>query len=190
MNPYLAMIIIFGGNFAINGWALCDGQLLSISQNTALFSLLGTTFGGNGTSNFQLPDLQGRVPVGMGNGAGLSPYYLGQRAGAETVTLTVNQIPAHTHSVAISVTISASNAAATANVPLVGTSTLAVPVDPYSGDAINLYNGGAPNVALNTLAQAVGNTGSTGGSQPFSIIQPYLTVNYQIALVGIYPSRS
>jgi microcystin-dependent protein len=190
MNPYLAMIFMFGGNFTIFGFAQCVGQTLAISQNTALFSLLGTTFGGNGTTNFQLPDLRSRFPVGAGQGLGLSNYILGQAGGAEIMTLTANNLPAHSHTVAISVTVSASNTAATANVPTVGTSTLGVPVDPYSGDAINLFNGGAPNIALNTLAQANGTTGTAGSSQPFSIVPPYLALNFEIALQGIFPSRT
>src|SRR6476469_8745709 len=96
-EPFLGSIIIFGGNFAPKGWAMCNGQILAINQNTALFSLLGTTYGGNGTTTFALPDLRGRVPVGMGQGPGLSPMTEGQVGGTETVTLTVNQLPNHNH---------------------------------------------------------------------------------------------
>ena len=97
MDQYLATIMMFGGNFAINGWQLCYGQTLSISQYSALFAILGTTYGGNGTTTFQLPDLQGRVPVGMGNGIGLSPYVIGQKSGTENTSLTINNLPSHVH---------------------------------------------------------------------------------------------
>src|SRR5580704_15922794 len=100
-TPFLGMIITVGFNFAPRGWALCNGQLMPISQNTALFSLLGTTYGGNGTTTFALPNLQSRVPVHFGQGPGLSPYVIGQSGGAETVALTINQLPAHTHAIAL-----------------------------------------------------------------------------------------
>ena len=115
-EPFIGQIIMFGGNFAIRGYALCNGQLLSIAQNTALFSLLGTTFGGDGRTTFGLPDLRGRVPVHMGQGPGLTNYSLGQSAGAEQVTLTVNQIPAHTHTA----TANAVNGPGNSNVAAVG----------------------------------------------------------------------
>lgn len=190
MDLYLGMIFLFGGNFAINGFQLCAGQLLAISQYTALFSILGTTYGGNGTSTFALPDLRGRVPVGMGQGPGLSNYALGQVGGTETTSILYNNLPAHSHSVAISVTVSASNQPATVSIPAIGTSTIAAPGDPFSGDAINLFNGSAPNVALNTLATATGNTGTAGANVPISILQPYLVLNYQIAMTGIFPTRN
>jgi microcystin-dependent protein len=190
MDQYLATIMMFGGNFAINGWALCNGQTLAISQYAALFSILGTTYGGNGTTNFQLPDLQGRVPVGMGNGIGLSPYVLGQKAGTENTTLTINNLPSHLHSASLSVAINVSNAQATASVPVAGTATLSAANDPISTDAINLYSNGTPNVPLTGGGTATGNTGLAGGNIPFSTLQPYLCVNFQIALVGVFPSRN
>jgi microcystin-dependent protein len=187
-SPFLSMILLWGCNFAPNGWAFCQGQLLAISQNAALFSLLGTTFGGNGTTNFGLPDFRGRIPVGAGQGPGLSTYVLGQPGGAESVTLNVNQIPAHLHPVSLSLTISVSNAAGSNSTPAANNS-LAAMNDPDSGDAINGYGTGSPNTPINTGATASGNTGATGGSQPHTNIQPYLTVNYIIALAGIFPSR-
>ena len=192
MDPYLGMIFLFGGNFAINGFYLCQGQLLSISSNADLFAILGTTFGGNGTSTFALPDLQGRTAVGQGSGVGLSTYVIGQKGGTENASILLSNLPVHTHTVsALSVTIKASSAAATANTPVVGTSTIAAPYDPYSGDFVNGFNGSAPNIALNTLGTtASGTTGSTGSAVPLSILQPFLVLNYQIAYTGIFPSRN
>jgi len=170
-EPFLGMIIIVPYNFAPRGWAFCNGQILSIAQNTALFSLLGTTYGGNGQTTFALPDLRGRFPNSAGQGPGLSNYDLGQVSGTESVTLTINNMPGHTHTFAppavnddASSTIPVGNAPATASA-----------------------NTFAPNP---TAAMAGGNTGITGGSQPFSPMNPYLTLNYCIALEGIFPSRN
>jgi microcystin-dependent protein len=190
MDFYLGMIILFGGDFAINGWQLCQGQTLAIQQFTALFSILGTTYGGNGTTTFALPDLRGRVPIGQGTGPGLSTYVLGESGGTETISVLNSNLPSHSHAVAISVTVKASNQPATASIPAVGVSTIAAPGDPFSGDAINLFNGGAPTIALNTLATATGNTGVTGSNLPINVLQPYLVLNYQIAMVGVFPSRN
>lgn len=192
MDSYIATIMMFGGNFAIKGWQLCYGQLLPISSQTALFSIIGTYYGGNGTTNFALPDMQGRVPVGMGNGLGLSPYVLGQKGGGEQVSLTINNLPSHGHSIpALSVTLNVSNSQATAATAATGTNTISSPYDPSDGDSINLYSNGTPNVAVSAAATTVaGNTGLTGGSLPISIIQPYLAVNFQICLVGVFPSRN
>jgi microcystin-dependent protein len=162
---------MFAGNFAIAGWALCNGQLLPISQNTALFSILGTTYGGNGTSNFALPNLQGRVPIHMGTG--LSNYVLGQIAGVENVTLLYNNMPAHTHLVN-AVTSGGNQASPSGNYPAVES----------TGTSLN-YSNAAPNATLNAAA-----VGTAGGSVPFSVVQPYLTVNFIIALQGIFPSRN
>lgn len=191
-QPFLAMIMMFAGNFAVRGWQLCYGQTLSISQNTALFSIIGTTYGGNGTTTFQLPDLQGRVAIGQGNGIGLSPYIIGQKSGTENVTITQSNLPSHAHTVpALSVIINVSNSAGTANTAAAGTNTLSAPNDPLSGDTINVYSNAAPNVPVFTAANTVaGNTGLTGNTLPFPILQPYLVINYQIALVGIFPSRN
>jgi microcystin-dependent protein len=170
-EPYLGMIIIVPYNFAPRGWAFCAGQILAIAQNTALFSLLGTTFGGNGQTTFALPDLRGRYPIGAGQGPGLSNYALGQVDGTENVTLTVNNLAAHAHTFAAP----SANIAADASKP----------------------NGNIPANAVQYTAAANangvmggGNTGLTGGSTPVDILSPCLGLNYCIALEGIFPSRN
>ncbi|HWK05530.1 MAG TPA: tail fiber protein [Puia sp.] len=189
METFLATILLWPVNFAPVGWALCAGQLLAISQNSALFALLGTTYGGNGSSTFGLPDFRGRIPVGAGQGPGLATYLLGEMSGTENVTLLVNQMPAHLHPVALSVTVSASNAQATTSVPAASNS-LAAPYDALNFNPIAGYNTTAPNTPLNIGGGAVnGNTGLTGGSLPHSNLQPFTVVNYIIALTGIFPSR-
>lgn len=169
-TPLLGQIMIVPYNFAPQGWATCDGQVMSITQNTALFSLLGTTFGGDGRQTFALPDLRGRVPIGMGQGPGLSSYDLGQTGGQEIVTLTLAQIPSHTH------------------VPM-GSASVANTGAP-SGAAWGtpralLYSSVAPAVPMNGPA-----IGSTGGGQPHDNMKPYLVMTYVIATQGIYPSRN
>lgn len=167
MDPFIGQIMLVGFNFAPNGWALCNGQLLSIAQNTTLFSLLGTTYGGNGQTTFALPDLRGRVPVGAGQGPGLQNYELGEFSGQETVTLTTNQMPTHSHAVS-------------ANAARGGVFT---PVHNFLGSG-DLYNPATDGSTMNPgmIVQA-------GGSQPHENRQPFLGLNYIIALVGIYPSR-
>ena len=173
-DPYIGEISIFAGNFAPRGWAFCNGQLLPIAQNTALFSILGTTYGGNGTTTFALPDLRGRAPLSSGQGPGLSDYDLGQSGGTETVTLTTNEIPAHNHSVgAFNNKGDQSNPTNNVN---------AIVVDSSNGTA-NAYAASA-NATMNN-----GAVGSTGGSQPHNNMQPYLTLNFIIALQGVFPSR-
>lgn len=167
-SPYLGMIIMFGGNFAIRSWAFCNGQLLSIAQNTALFSLLGTTYGGNGQTTFGLPNLQGRVPMHWGSGAGLTPRVLGESAGVENVTLITNQIPAHNH------TLNAKDTAAGDTLPNNNV---------FSEGAT--YVAGPPNAVMNPAA-----IGLTGGNQPHTNVQPFQCVTFLIALQGIFPSRS
>jgi microcystin-dependent protein len=189
MTPFLSMLLLWPCNFAPMGWQLCAGQLLAISQNSALFSLIGTYYGGDGVTTFALPDFRGRVPVGAGQGPGRSPYVIGQTGGTETTTLTINQMPAHSHAVSLSITVSASNAQATTSVPAAGNS-LAAPYDILNANPIAGYNTSAPNTAINVGAGSVsGQTAATGGSQPFSILQPFLVVNYIIALQGVFPSR-
>ncbi|WP_295120048.1 phage tail protein [uncultured Chitinophaga sp.] len=190
MESYISTIMLWAATFAPRGWAYCQGQIISIAQNTALFALLGTTYGGNGQTTFALPDFRSRVPVGPGQGPGLSNYVLGQVGGTETVTLIGTQIPAHTHSVALTATISASNAAATTGVPAAGTNTLAAPIDPGTGNPLFAYNNAAPNVVLNTGTSNVsGESGIYGGGQPHSNMQPYLCMNFIICMEGIFPSR-
>jgi microcystin-dependent protein len=181
METFLAAILLWPVNFEPNGWLYCAGQLLNINQNAALFSLLGTTYGGNGTTNFALPDLRGRIPVGAGSGTGLTPYVLGQTGGAESVTLTANQLPSHAHTY----TVSASDQQAMVSVPT-ASSSLAAPYDTVNASGIAGYNSTAPNTALNIGATV---TGSIGGNLPTPLVQPYLGLNYIIALTGIFPSR-
>ena len=169
-EPFIGQIILVGFNFAPRGWALCNGQLLSIASNTALFSLLGTTFGGNGTTNFALPDLRGRVPIHFGMGPGLSNYTMGEAAGTESVTLISTQIPAHNHS-------------------LVASSATPTTADP-TGAQLPVGSSRVYATAAAGAAMAPGSIGLTGGSQPHPNMQPYLTMNYVIATEGIFPSRA
>ena len=188
---FMAAIIQFAGNFAPRSWAFCQGQTLSIAQNTALFSLLGTTYGGNGQTTFQLPDFRGRVPVGTGQGPGLSNVVLGELAGSPSTTLTTNNLPAHTHTFnGASSTFNASTAKATTQAPAAG-SFLAKSVDSANTVLPQIYSPTTPAspVALGGLNVA-GTIGITGGSQPFSIMPPYLGMNFIIAVQGIYPSRN
>ena len=169
-EPFIGEISMFAGNFAPRGWAFCDGQLLSISENTALFSLLGTTYGGDGRTTFALPDLRGRVSVHPGSGAGLSTYRLGQKGGVESATMTAENMPSHNH------TIAAYGKNPNTN-------------DPNGAVMANL--GPVPSIYSNKIGKVQMNpTGYSGGEKPFDIRQPFLGVNYIIALQGIYPSRS
>lgn len=190
MQAFLATILLWPCNFAPSGWQFCSGQLLAISQNAALFSLIGTYFGGNGTTNFQLPDFRGRVAVGAGQGNGLSPYVLGQVGGTENVTLNINEMPSHSHTISLSFTVSVSNAQATNTTPASGNSLAAI-YDVNNINPIAGYVASAPNTPINVGPSALtGNTGLTGGNQPHPNLQPYLSVNYIIALQGIFPSRN
>lgn len=175
-NPFVGEIRIVPFNFAPVGWAMCNGQLLAISQYTALFSLLGTYYGGNGTSNFALPNLQGRAPLDYGQGAGLSNYGIGQTGGETTVTLLASQIPAHTHGVV------GNTGNGDANTPASN-----VWARPHLGKTpINLYSDTlGSGLNMNALALA-----PTGGSQPHNNLPPYLTLNFIISLQGIFPARS
>lgn len=192
MTPFLTTILIWPPNFAPQGWALCTGQLLPISQYSAVFSLIGTYYGGDGISNFALPNLQGRVPVGVGQGAGLSPYVIGQVGGTENVTLTTNNLASHTHSATpagLSATVPAVTTGGTTNQASPSVA-LAAPVD-AARNPINIYGSGTPtqSLASGTVTGSI-TVGPTGGNQPHANIQPYLALNYIIALQGVYPSRS
>lgn len=173
-EPFLGEIKMFGGNFAPRGYALCDGQLLPINQNTALFSLLGTIYGGDGRTSFALPDLRGRVPVHEGTGPGLSPVQLGSRGGSETTTLNISNLPPHDHTA----TLHGEKVAPTDPNPsgrmLAGGSIYASP-DPKEDK---------------TMASGSVKVQSTGGGQSFNNRPPYLGMNYIIALQGLYPSRN
>jgi microcystin-dependent protein len=192
-NVFMAAIIQFAGNFAPRSWAFCQGQTLSIAQNTALFSLLGTTYGGNGQTTFQLPDFRGRVPVGTGQGPGLSNVVLGEIAGEPSHTLTINEMPQHNHSFNGSTsTLNFSSAAATSQSAAAGSFLARKNVDLSavgSQPAIYAPAGSAVGNALGGLNVA-GTIGGTGGSQPHNNMQPYLGMNFIIAIQGIYPSRN
>jgi len=169
-DPFVAEIRVFPFNFAPKGWAWCDGQLLPLSQNTALFSLLGTTYGGNGKSNFALPDLQGSVPFHPGQGPGLGLYDLGQIGGSETVTLLESEIPSHIH-----VVQAAGGDEAETNVPTDNSLTRA---------KLNIYS---TNTTLKPMASQI--LSPTGGNQPHNNMMPYLTFYFCIALQGVFPPR-
>lgn len=169
MEGYIAQIMFMALNFTPRNWAACDGRIVSIATNTALFALLGTTYGGNGVSTFALPDLRGRVPVGQGIGPGLSPYTLGQTGGAETVTLTLGQMPAHTHALNAST----------------GTPVTADPTNAtLPTGSSRIYANAPASVAMGI------SIGATGGNQPHENMQPYLVLNPVICMFGIFPSRS
>ncbi|OUS14666.1 phage tail protein [Nonlabens dokdonensis] len=188
MDPFLGEITTFAGNFAPRGWAFCHGQLLAISQNTALFSILGTTYGGDGRTTFALPDLRGRAAVSQGNGPGLSNYSLGQRGGVENVTLNQTQIPSHTHTA--SGTVRASSGTGTSNDPAgANFASASTPLNPTTTVDTQVYTSGANDgtMAANNVDVTVGNSGS---SQSHTNMQPYLAINYIIALQGVFPSRN
>jgi microcystin-dependent protein len=180
-EPFIGEIRMFGGNFAPRGWAFCNGQLLSIAQNTALFSLLGTTYGGNGQTTFGLPNLQGRFPMHWGNGAGLTPRQIGEISGTESETLNLSQIPAHAH--AASGTPRAVAAKGNSNM---------AQGNVWSKDAgvqSATYSSGAPDTNMRADAVLVA-VQPAGGSQPHNNVPPFQCVSFIIALEGIFPSRS
>ena len=174
MDPFVAEIRIFPFNFAPKGWAFCDGQILPLSQNTALFSLLGTTYGGDGKSNFALPNMQGNAPMHPGQGPGLSLHDLGETGGSETVTLLESEIPVHSHTM----------------VAFAGAGNRLVP----GGNSIARANGSTPYLTNAPQPPTVNMADSAvtpaGGDQPHNNMQPYLTLNFCIALQGVYPPRT
>ena len=175
-NPFLGQICMFGGNFAPRSWALCDGQLLAISQNNALFALLGTIYGGDGRTTFGLPDLRGRLPRHQGTGPGLTPSQIGKKDGTETAGIVEAQMPSHTHQ-------------------LEGTTEQADPEAPGGGGdptgkvladaSITIYSAQAPDLNFDATAVA-----DTGGGQDHSNLMPFLCLNFIIALQGVFPSRN
>ena len=169
-DPFVAEVRMFAFNFAPTGWAMCNGQLLPIAQNTALFSLLGTTYGGDGKSTFALPDMQGNAAIHPGQGPGLSLYDLGQMGGEETVTLLESEIPSHTHQ-------------AQAHF---GAGTVTTP-----GPSVGIGSSGAAQIYTSTTADPAPSymLGVTGGSLPHNNMQPYLTLNFCIAMQGVFPPR-
>jgi microcystin-dependent protein len=174
-NPFLAEIRIFAGNFAPQGWALCQGQLIAISQNTALFSLIGTFYGGNGTSNFALPNLQGSAPLHQGQGPGLSPRSIGEVGGETAVTLLATEMASHNHAVTAQA----------------GSGTQATPAGGFFAEArsgralLKPYSTDAANTAMAATA-----IGSVGGNQPHNNLQPYQVLTFIIALQGVFPARN
>ena len=173
MEFYIGQIIMFGGNFAIRSFAFAQGQLLPISQNTALFSLYGTIYGGDGRTTFALPDLQGRSPIGHGNGPGLSSFKVGQRGGRETANLTAANLPAHSH--ALGVGASGRGSGATSD-----------PTNAMPAPLSNNTTGWSSQSSGAFTAQST----QTGQSQAFDIRTPYLAITYQVAIQGIFPSRN
>ncbi len=175
-EPFLGEIQIYSFNFPPKGWSICNGQLFSIQQNAALFALLGTTYGGDGITNFALPNLQGQAAISSGQGPGLSNYNLGQVGGEATHTLSISELPVHSHSLGVS------TSAADQATP-VGNHVLAK----AEADNYESFASAVPMGTSNSGNQAIGNT---GGNQPHSNIQPYLVLNFCIALSGIFPSRN
>ncbi|MEP4053046.1 MAG: tail fiber protein [Litorimonas sp.] len=173
-EPFIGEVILVGWNFAARGYALTEGQLLPIAQNTALFSLIGTVYGGDGRTTFGLPDLRGRVPMGQGRGPGLSNRTWGQRGGLETTVLTANNVPPHSHPVKASKEV--------ADLPGPGTDFLAKAPD----GGQDMYHNGPGNRTMDPGMIA----NPTNRNDPFNNVQPFLAMYYQIALVGIFPSRS
>lgn len=200
MDTYMGTIVAWAPTYAPSQWLFCQGQTLSISQNTALFALLGTTYGGNGQTTFQLPNLAGRVPIGAGSGLGLSPYSLGQVGGTEKVTLSINQLPSHTHVATVSslavnsITIKASSQDATDHAPSATASSIAAPIYINDGSQVAGFNNSAPDTALSVAASAtISGTVTnalTGGNLPVPILQPYLALNYIICVQGVFPPRN
>lgn len=187
MDAYMGSIMLWGPNFAPRSWAFCDGRLMAISQFSALFSLLGTSYGGDGRTNFGLPDLRGRVPVGAGQGAGLSVYHLGMKGGIETVTLDEAQLASHTHASTTSeMQIAASTASANTAIPGAGI----VPAQPEdsSRNPFPIYTNAEANTTLGSVSGSM-SIDPAGGNQPHENRQPYQAVNYIICIEGIFPPR-
>jgi microcystin-dependent protein len=169
-DPFVSEIRMFAFSFPPKGWAFCDGQLIPLSQNTALFALLGTFFGGNGKSNFALPDLDGSVAIGQGQGQGLEDYYIGQTGGSETVTLLQSEMPAHNHALQVSADLASERQPQGQ--------------DFAQGDGVNLYDTQSPTTTLNPQALTV-----NGSSLPHNNMQPYVTMNFCLAMQGVFPPR-
>ncbi|MES2821620.1 MAG: tail fiber protein [Pseudomonadota bacterium] len=180
-DPFIGEIRMVGFNFAPRGWALCQGQIMSIAQNSALFSLLGTAYGGNGQTTFGLPDLRGRSPVGPGQGPGLSPITQGEVSGSENVSLLATNMPMHSHPTSVEVA---------------GVATKPTTVPSATNNVLGASSGGPGSASIwstdlaTPVAMAGVVSGTAGGSQPFAIRNPFLGINFAIALEGIFPSRN
>ena len=190
-EPFLAEIVMFGGNFAPRGWAFCDGQLLPIAQNSALFSLLGTMYGGDGRTTFGLPDFRGRVPISAGNGPGLPSYQQGQKGGVTQVTLQTGNMPSHNHAVSGGTANMTGSLRVSSNTSIVEDQGAA-----YSIGVAEIYVNAAPDTTLHPDSVEISGvisgltTGLTGNNIPFLTMSPYCTVRFIIALQGIFPPRS
>lgn len=178
MDGTIGYIKMFAGNFAPKNWAFCQGQTLAISSNTALFSILGTTYGGNGTTTFQLPDLQDRVPIGAGAGPGLSNISLGEKGGNNTATLGLQNLPAHSHSM--------SNAQIRVN----SVSDSSSPVNAVIGSSPSAFAEGFGNGQFLATGSLTGTTDASGAGQPIGLQNPYLGMNYVVCLYGVFPQRN
>jgi microcystin-dependent protein len=187
MDEFIGTLKLFGFNFAPRGWMTCQGQLLSIAQQTALFSLFGTTYGGDGVTNFQLPDLRGRLAVGQGQLIGGGVYTIGEVGGTESVTLTSGQMPAHTHTATAATTaiLSAESTQATAQNP--NNKCLASGTNIYADEDPAQNRQMAPSCITATTTVTVANA---GGSQPVGILQPFLVANYCVCIEGVFPPRN
>ncbi|OWV29186.1 phage tail protein [Halomonas campaniensis] len=179
MDPFVGEIRMLGFAWAPVDWALCNGAQLSIAQYTALYSLLGVVYGGNGQTTFNLPDLQGRMPRGQGQGAGMPNVTIGEQDGVEHRTLTINEMPQHTHAAGAITTPDGANQATPAAGDYLASGKSGL-------SSVNNYFRGTPS---GTVELGNGQTGSSGGNQSFSVMNPYLALNFSIALQGIYPSR-
>lgn len=180
-NPYLATVAIFAGNFAPLGWAFCDGSLQSIANNTALFSLIGTIYGGDGQTTFALPDLRSRTAICAGQGPGLSNYTIGQAAGSESFTMNSGTMPIHNHGF-ISLVGGQTCTSVAGGVPS--------PTNAVPAGGLNIYNPAGADIAMGVSLSTAASPASGGGPQPATLISPYLAMNYIICTEGIYPSRS
>jgi microcystin-dependent protein len=214
MEGYIGEIRLFAASFAPKNWAYCQAQILALQSNTALYSILGTTYGGNGQSTFGLPDLQGRVAIGVGQGPGLQNYALGQKAGTETLSLGIANMPAHTHTatfsgssaITLNSSLMASTKQATTNIPGTGSPAANTLAAGYYSDGQGggfptaAYVNDTPTAQLTGLSVTVATPGTpgsgtvtnalTGGSQPFANMQPFLAMNYIVCMYGMYPSRN
>lgn len=180
MEPFIGEIRAVGFNFAPRGWSFCQGQLMSISQNSALFAILGTTYGGDGRTTFALPDLRGRIVVDAGQGPGLSRYTLGQASGTENVTLLTTQMPAHIHNLNSDIAVGANSTSGSTTSPAGNVPAANTNVQRYSTSTDTLMAAGSVS----------GTATAVGGSAPHSNLMPYLSLNYIIAITGIFPPRS
>ena len=183
-NNFVGEIIFFGGNFAIIGWAFCNGAIQPISGNEVLFTLIGTTYGGDGVNTFALPDFRGRLPIHQGQGPSLSNYVIGQASGTESVTLTTGQMPQHTHQPVVNLVDGNVDAPSSAVVP-------AKPKQVVGGTSATLYSDPTMTpVVADLKAMQAGIISNAGGSQPHDNMMPYLTINFLIAQFGIFPSQN